>query len=271
MTEYSLIEGGDNGVKDALTFARQIAREEIDSIERIHKRTLQSFAYIGIAVVAVAGVFGYIGYANLRDAAIVTAENQMRTEVTKEVQEKLTQENVEGIVADQVRNYSATKMSEAIHKELMMPAQSEMIRSAAADEARNQINVQFAPRHFSEAQSKAFIQAVNSQPDLDGYPVNVLPMMMNSEAEDYANEIRASVDQTKLKMAKDFSGFNKTAVAGVAIYRDATSPEIFARRLQDAFKACGIDAQIVSAPPNVGVVPAGEKVPMVIFVGPRHM
>jgi hypothetical protein len=72
-------------------------------------------------------------------------------------------------------------------------------------------------------------------------------------------------------MAKDFSGFNKTAVAGVAIYRDATSPEIFARRLQDAFKACGIDAQIVSAPPNVGVVPAGEKVPMVIFVGPRHM
>jgi len=44
MTENSLFEDGDKRVKDALTFARQIAKEEIDSIERIHKRTLQSFA-----------------------------------------------------------------------------------------------------------------------------------------------------------------------------------------------------------------------------------
>jgi len=270
MTENSLFEDGDKRVKDALTFARQIAKEEIDSIERIHKRTLQSFAYIGIAMAAAAGIFGYLGYSNLRDTAIATAENQMRTEVTKQIQDKLTKEDVEGIVQDQVRIYSATKMSEAVHKELIAPGESAMIRAAAADESRSQIKEQFAQRHFTDAQSKAFIKAVNAQVDLDGYPVNVLPMMMNSEAETYANEIKASVTQTKLKIEENFFGFNKSAVAGVAIYRDQTSPEIFARRLQEAFLACGIDATIVSAPPSLPI-PKDGKIPMVIFVGPRHM
>jgi hypothetical protein len=94
--------------------------------------------------------------------------------------------------------------------------------------------------------------------------------MMNSEAETYANEIKASVTQTKLKIEENFFGFNKSAVAGVAIYRDQTSPEIFARRLQEAFLACGIDATIVSAPPSLPI-PKDGKIPMVIFVGPRHM
>jgi hypothetical protein len=272
MNEINQFENGDKRVMDALTFARQIAKEEIDNIERIHKRTLQSFAYIGIATAAAAGIFGYLGYSNLRDTAVATAENQMRTEVTKQIQEKLTKEDVEGIVQDQVRLYSATKMSEAVHKELMAPTESAMIRAAAADESRNQIKEQFSQRHFSDAQSKAFIKAVNAHVDLDGYPVIVMPMMMNSEAEIYANEIRATVNQTKLKIVTNFNGFDKSPVAGIAIYRDQTSSEIFARRLQEAFLNCGIDATIVSAPPSpFSPTPKGEKVPMVIFVGPRHM
>jgi hypothetical protein len=260
----------DTSVREALDFARQIAKEEIDSIERIHARTLQSFAYIGIAVATAAAVFGYIGYANLRKVAVATAENQMRAEVSNQVREKLTQENVERIVRDQVSNFSQTKMTEAIHKELTAPAESAMIRLAAREEAHSQITQQFSPRHFTEAQSRDFIRAVNEQPDLDGYPVVVLPMVMNSEAEDYANEIRASVAKTKLKLV-GFMGFNKSAVAGVAIYRDQTSPEIFARRLQGAFLQCGIDSKIVDAPPNLPAPSAGEKIPLVIFVGPRHM
>jgi hypothetical protein len=269
--EGNRTSGAEDGVKDALEFARQLAREEIESIERIHGRTLKSFAYIGVAVATAAAIFGYFGYANLRNTAITTAENQMRAEVTKQVREKLTQENVESIVQEQVRNYSATEMSEAIHNALRAPAESAIIRAAAADEARNQIKEQFSPRHFTEAQSKAFIKAVNDQPDLEGYPVNVLPMTLNSEAETYASEIRASVAQTKLKVVPSFGGFDKSAVAGVAIYRDQTSPEIFARRLQEAFSQCGIDAQIVNAPPPMPTLPAGQKAPMLIFVGPRHM
>ena len=254
---------------ETLNFARQLAKEEIDSIERIHKRTLQSFAYIGVFVAAAAALFGYIGYVNLKTAAISTAENQMRTEVKKQVQAKLTKENIDDIVQDQVRSFSATRMSTAIHDELINPPLSTVIRAAAADEARNQIKQQFLPRHFTETQSRDFVTAVNEQSELYEYPVVVLPMNMNIEAEVYANEIRASVARTKMKLV-DFGGFAKNPVEGVAIYRDQSSSKTYAIRLQEAFLACGIHAIIVDALP---VVPQSskEKPPMVIFVGPKHM
>ncbi len=254
---------------EALTFARQIAKEEIESIERIHSRTLKSFAYIGLIVAGAAAVLGYIGYANLKDAAITSAQRQMRTEVVKQVQDKLTKENIENIVQDQVRNFSATKMSEAIHKELMTPSQSAFIRQAAASEAKNQIKQQFAPRHFTEAQSDEFVKAVNSRPELSGFPVTVMPWFFGAEPEEYANAIKTSVARTKLKLV-DFQGFTKRPVEGVAIYRDESSPEIYARRLQEAFSQCGISTVIVAGNPS-SPTPSGQQTPMVIFVGPRLM
>ncbi len=273
MTDQVSLEDGDKGAKDALTFARKIAKQEIDSIERIHKRTLQSFAYIGIAVAATAGIFGYIGYSNLRDAAIATAENQVRTEVTREVREKLTQENIESIVQDQVRNYSETKLQDAVHKALMAPTQLQIIRTAAAtaaaDESRSQMKKQFAPRHFTKEQSDAFVKAVNEQPGLTELPVAIMPGM-SIEAEEYAKEISSSVARTKLKVTPSFRGFNASPIEGVAIYRDKASPELPARLLQEAFRACGIEVKIVAAPsPLPNELPAGEKVPLVIFVGVR--
>ncbi|MGD0627944.1 MAG: hypothetical protein ABR987_01250 [Terracidiphilus sp.] len=270
VSEKSESKIAEDRLKEALIFARELAQEEIQSIERIHGRTLQSFKYIGISVAAAGALIGFIGYVNLRNMAIRTAQNQMQAEVTKQVQEKLTKENIEGIVQDQVRNYSETKMQEAVHKALMVPAQSQMIRAAAADEARNQIKKQFAPRHFTKEQSDAFVKAVNDQPDLVGLPVEVMPSGFSIEASDYAKEISSSVALTKLKVVQNFPGFDASPIEGVAIYRDTASPEIPARRLQQAFLACGIDAKIVAAPsPPPNQLPAGEKVPLLIFVGVR--
>ena len=155
----------------------------------------------------------------------------------------------------------------------MAPAQLQMIRAAAAgaaaDESRNQIKKQFAPRHFTKEQSDSFVKAVNERPGLDGFPVAVLPGM-SIEAEDYAKEISASVALTKLKVVPNFRGFSASPIEGVAIYRDMASPELPARKLQEAFRACGIEAKIVAAPsPLPNELPAGEKVPLLIFVGVR--
>lgn len=268
MAEHCASEGADTNVREALSFARQLAREEIDSIERIHRRTLLSFAYLGIFVAAMAAVIGYIGYANLRNAAIATAENETRTEVAHQIQEKLTQENVEGIVTQQVRIYSATKMSDAVHRELMTPEESKMIRAAADDEARNQVKQQLAPRHFSKDQSDAFVKAVNAAPDLAGYPVELMPDFLSTEARQFTAELSKSIALTKLKVIIGFPGFNADATDGVAIYRDQTSPEIYARKLQEAFLESGVDAKIISAPSSAPA-PDGQKVPMVIYIGNR--
>jgi hypothetical protein len=143
-----------------------------------------------------------------------------------------------------------------------------MIRAAAADEARNLIKQQFAPRHFTTKQSEAFVNAVNGQPDLAGYPVEVMPSSTSLETSDYTKEIRASLALTKIKVVEDFPGFNAAPELGVSIYRDMNSSEAPARSLQQAFSACGIDAKIIAAPLS-SPLPIGQKVPLVIFIGVR--
>lgn len=260
----------EDRVREALLFAQGLAREEIQSIERIHSRTLKSFAYIGILLAAGGALIGFIGFLNLRNMAISTAQSQMQAEVTKQVREKLTKENIESIVQDQVRAYSETKLQGAVQTALKQTAQSQMIRAAAADEARNQVKKQFAARRFTKEQSDAFVKAMTDQPDLDGYPVEVMASPFSLEAADYAGEIRSSVALTKVKMIDNFPGFQISATEGVAIYRDKASPESLAHSLQKAFIACGIDAKIIAAPsPPSNFLPTGEKIPLLIFVGVR--
>jgi hypothetical protein len=259
--------GEFGNVRDALDFARQLAKEEIDSIERIHRRTLASFGYIGIVAASLAAIFGYIGFNNLKKAAVLTAQTQMQDEVTKQVKDKLTKERVEDIVRAQVHDLSATALTEAIRKELSAPPLSTSIRGAAADEARRQIKVQFTPRHFSEAQSKAFVKAVSERHELDGYPV-AIQTGFSFESERYAVELEASAELAKLKIVI-VAGVSKLPTTGLTIYRDEASPEIYARALQEALAESGLGVRIISGPP-FQPVKKGELSPLILYVGPKQ-
>jgi hypothetical protein len=258
-------------VSAALLFAKQLADSEISSIERIHNRTLRYIGFIGVFVAAAFAFFGFIGYTNLKEAAIASAESQMKKEVTTQVQDKLTEKNINKIVKDQINDYSVATLNDAIHKELSSPPLSISIRQAAADEARTQISKQFSPRHFRDSQSKAFIKYIEGTKELIGYTVEVTPAQFNIESKNYAKEIEASVRLSKLKPSTTYVYVaNQDAVEGVAIYREETSPEIYAHLLQSALAAAGVSARIISGT-MLPVTPQGQNPPLVIFVGPRQM
>jgi hypothetical protein len=262
--------GSQDQLKDALLFAEQLAKREIESIERIHKRTLQSFGYIGAFAAAVLAVFGYIGYANLKDASIATASAQMQKEVTMQVREKLTTENINQIVRDQIRDLSATNLTAEIHRELTSPPLSSSIRQAADEEAQRQIRKQFSPRHFSPAQSKQLIGRLADMKELYSYSVAVNPALFNVEAITYATEIRESLSHSKMKII-EFASFDKPPIEGVGIYYDEQQPDTYARQLQEALKAAGVVAKLVPGKIETPVPGPGQKSPLEIFVGSKPM
>jgi hypothetical protein len=267
---------GPDEIKNALIFARATADAEVESIERIHRRTLVSFGYVGGAVLALAALFGYIGYSNLQKAAITTAKAQMQKEVEEQVREKLTTEHIDQIVRDQLRDLSASSLHEQIHKELISDPLASSIRQAAETETKAQIAKQFAPRHLSAAQSALLLQKLAAVKELKDFPIAVTTWQFDFEATTYAGELRTCFSHSTMKV-QPLAHYDKDPVDGLGIYYDKRQPE-HARLLQEALRAAGLDSKLVPGTFDggqlansvfQGVIKPGEDYPLELFVGSR--
>jgi hypothetical protein len=269
---------GPDEIKNALIFARATADAEVESIERIHKRTLVSFGYVGGAVFALAAIFGYIGYSNIQAAAITTAKAQMQKEVEEQVREKLTTEHIDQIVRDQLRDLSATSLHEQIHKELISDPLASTIRQVAEAETKAQVAKQFSPRHLSPKEASLLIETLASSKGLNGYPVSAIGTPYDFEAMTYAAELRNCLSKTmKVQLT---ATYDQPVVEGLGIYYDRRQPEP-ARLLQDALRAAGLNAKLVPGTYAGGqlanmvfqdaLIPAGQNYPLEIYVGSKTL
>jgi hypothetical protein len=105
-------------VKDALDFAEKLATFELQRIDRMHVRFLW---FIGIAVTVVLSfltILGIIGYNNLRSLATEAAAAQLHEEVKKQIDTKLTGQNLPAIVHEEVRSYSAKDLRQQVSQEI---------------------------------------------------------------------------------------------------------------------------------------------------------
>jgi hypothetical protein len=262
-------ENGPDRIKEALLFARQLADHEIESIDKLHERTLKALGYVGAGVLLVSGFLGFIGYVNLKNAAISAAQAQMQTEVAKQVHEKLTQENVNQIVREQIKNYSESALSAEIHKELTTPPLSTSIREAADSEAQQLINRQQAPRRFTSPQSKAFVDALSAQSELFGYPVAVTSAYQIGEPANYASEIRQSLMRSKVKVIESAQFDAPPIEEGVGVYYpEGKSGERLALLLQASLQTAGVKAQLVPGKWLMGA-PTTTAIPLEVFVAAK--
>ena len=140
-------------LKEALEFAERMANQEIGSIDRLHQRTIRQLSILAGVFLLLLGVFGgvlgWVGFTNLRDSAIKIAQAQMKDEVSRQVQEKLTKEHIDQIVQDQIRSYSKSSLDSAIKQDLQTEPLSTEIRNAATGAARNLVGTMFSQRHFT--------------------------------------------------------------------------------------------------------------------------
>lgn len=141
----------DDLVQKALIFARDIARDEIRSIDRLHKRTL--FA-LGIQVAAFGLLFsflGWIGYSNLKRVAV-----QQTTLVVKErLADELTKKNIDDSVKDVLREHATDQITHAIN---------DHVASAIAEQLANQ-----APGLRARTEAMTARAIANLQPQIEAF------------------------------------------------------------------------------------------------------
>lgn len=259
-----------DNIKDALEFAGGMADREIERIKSLHEDTLKSLGILVAAVLLVFSLLGWIGYTNLRDAAVESAQKTVQAEVTRQVQEKLTKEHIDEIVKDQVSNYSKATMEAAIQKDLQTEPLASQIRNAASSTASNIVATKFQPRHITSDQCSAFVKAVDSYEDLNGFPVAVIPTAFNTEADAFSSEIEKCIKRTSLNLIAQGPTVQAPNVDGVGLYRDEQGPTEPAEHLQSAFAAIGIKTKIVAGHP-FSPVEKGEKFPINIWVGTKEI
>jgi hypothetical protein len=266
---------GQNDAKDALEYAERVAKHELETIDRLHKRTLKSLSILVTLFSLFLTVLGWIGYDNLKAFATNVARREMESEVTRQVQEKLTKEHIDEIVNKQVRAYTKEELDSAIQKDLQSEPLVSEIRNAAtlaANSAATKIvSARFADRHFTESQCRKFVTAVEAYDDLNGYPVLIGHNAIEANARDFSDEIQACIPRTKLVLLTTGGmGINARYVDGDAIFRDVNSANSPARHLQAAFKTAGVEMKIVSGPVSSGS-PKGQRSSLDIWIGAKYV
>lgn len=266
---------GQNDAKDALEYAERIAKHEIESIDRLHKRTLKSLSILVTLFSLFLTVLGWIGYDNLKAFATNVARREMETEVTRQVQAKLTKEHVDEIVSMQLRSHTNEEFDNAIQKDLQSEPLVSEIRNAATNAAYSAstriVSAKFADRHFTELQCRKFKTAVEAYDDLNGYPVLIGHNAIEANARDFSDEIQACLPSTKLMLlTTGGTGKNVKYVDGDAIFRDAKSPDSPALHLQAAFRTAGVEMKIVSGPATTEP-PKGQKPSLDIWIGAKYI
>lgn len=262
-----------NDVKEAMEFAKEMANQEIASVERLHQRTIKQLTILVTVFVFMLSALGalatWFGFSTIRDAAVRTAKTQMQQEIVRQVQGKLTNEHLDEMVKVQVNSYSKSAMDAAIQKDLQSEPLRSEIRNAAVSAATGMVKTKFAPRHLTDAQCNAFAAAIASYPDLDGYFVSILHNAINNEAEGFENDIIRCIPRTPLKRWKDIS-YSGPHVDGVGLLYCSSSSKEHAQHLQAAFASVGIEAKLV---PEGGLVQAdlGDRQPISIWVGNREI
>jgi hypothetical protein len=182
--------------REALAFARDQVKAEIDSAERLYNRSLKFLTFLLGAVAIVLTFLGWTTYQNLRDLVVTTTKSQMDTVVRQQIADQLRRENVEAIVRDTVTSRAATQLREVITRQVsgdvskILKSLQPEINQTAIREARRIVAERMAPRKLSPAQSAALAEYLRSQPHK--YMFRIVPMDGDPEEREFAAEIAAA-------------------------------------------------------------------------------
>ncbi|WP_446744327.1 hypothetical protein [Silvibacterium acidisoli] len=201
----------DDSLQKSLEFARRVAKDEIDSIERLHNRALKALSIPLAGFVLLFSCVGWIGYLNLKHVAVQTA-----TDVVKErLADELTQKNIDTAVQYAVREHAADQIANAVNKQVASAITKHLTEQApelrdetsamtakaisnlqpqieafAKQQALRLISEANEPRQLSLAQRQALIDYAKRTPHLS---VNVA-VGGDSEAQHYAALISQSLE-----------------------------------------------------------------------------
>lgn len=176
-------EAMHTALMEALKFARETAKDEIESIDRLHKRTLLALT-IPLSIFGLLfSVAGWIGYSNLKRVAVSTTTGIVKQQLS----DQLTLRNIDASVQGALQDHALPQIEKAISVQISkqapdlklmmktMAAQSikdyrpELEKSARA-QAQDYVKEIYEPRKIDSAHSSSLIACLKNTSKL---PVNV--------------------------------------------------------------------------------------------------
>jgi hypothetical protein len=260
----------------ALELAQRLAKNEIDSIERLHKRTLTYISWVlGIGTVFLA-LLGIVGFSNLKGMAVAVAERNLKKEVTLQVQQKLKKEDINAIVKEETASFAANELTAAVRHQIESGPLHQEILAQASAQSRELIAKSFGQRHLSEADDKLLVSAINREPLLRDRPVFIYSSEFNTEPYRYQKEVRTAIAKSHIKALRgeDADGIWRVEVEDgvVVLYEESQNPDI-AEALNRALKAAHIDSRIepVKFEPFNRDAKREPSYLIELFIGPRPL
>lgn len=234
-------------VRAALEFAKGLADSEIKAIERLHTRTLTFIGFVLAVIVSGFGVIGWFGYSNLRTLAIGVATRTVQEETRNQVATKLTRENVNGIVAQQVENTTKQQLDVVLRKEIETTLRPPILE-VARQQSESLLKGVFRQRELNQSQAAAFIAAIKEKEFLKGTFVEVANGD-DPESLQFAWSVRQVVDASGMRGGTmvivgkdiDFSSPNIT-VACVEAHKAKCEA------VRAAFTAAGVESKLTTVP-----------------------
>jgi hypothetical protein len=259
-------------LRDALTFARQIAQQELTQIDRIHQRTVNYILAVLGAFLAGGGILGWIGFQNLKNAAINTATEQMQEETVKQVRGKLTTENINGIVSTQITSFVNNQLTAQVNKQIAAGPLHDQILTTAREQSQREVGNALAPRTLSKQQSESLTRSIKQDKDLQNRLFFSSALTYDVESENYEQQIDTALKAAGLPFGRrnNLTIPDQPFPYGVTIVYGQALGETIPKRLLAIFRDAGVTTTLFA---GKELDAEGETVKpfFTIWVGPRDL
>jgi hypothetical protein len=167
----------EDTVRQLLTFARASAKDEIDSIDRLHKRTLTALTVPLTAFGLLFTLVGWIGYSNLKRVAVQTA-----TDVVKErLEDELTKKNIDTVVQRALQEHATEQINDSARAQIKIAVADQVAKQGpelrtltTAMTAKAVASIQPQIEEFAKQQAQALISEINKPRSLNATSVGAL-------------------------------------------------------------------------------------------------
>jgi hypothetical protein len=259
-----------DSIREALAFARQTAKDEIEAIDRLHKRTLISLGIIAGALSLILSLIGWVGYTNLKRIAVQTATDV----VQKRLEDELTQKNIDKAVQTALKEHANAQIDAEVRNQVQFHISQQLaelapqikqqtakftsdavaklhpqIEATAKQEAQTLLHTLYAPRSLTQQQVEALVKTARRL----GAPARLISVGVGTEPESrqFASQIAMALNSAgwiaDARAIVTVSGLDSPY--GIYILtRDPDHPEENALKLEQCLRAAGQTVKFGKSP-----------------------
>ena len=242
---------GDDGSAErrAHEIAREIVANELQSIDRMHTRTLTYITWYASVMVVIFGLLGFIGFQRLQGIVLRATVEKVREQtfqrVNEQVDKDLNNMNLPSIVSGKVAAFASSDLRGALIEQVQRGPVNDLIRStalAAAAGARTPafrssaaIDAKANARSFTGEQQTQFQDCIAHRQSLPPLPTANQPESASTAISRYVNVFVVPGDTEALNLANQV----KDLVSRVG-WQANVAPDSFVATIEDQRFAVGV-------------------------------